>query len=76
VCHSPPMSAKAQAAETASTFACPTCGALYEVTVQHLSLKDSDRASCFVCRNVMVRWDSTYVPFFRLIKKPDEWKRQ
>jgi hypothetical protein len=41
----------------AATFACPTCGALYEVTVTHFSLRDTDQASCFVCRKVMVRWD-------------------
>lgn len=57
-----------------TTFACPTCGALYEVTIQHLSLRDKDQAGCFVCRKVMVQWDSTHVPFFRLVKKPDNWR--
>jgi transcription elongation factor Elf1 len=57
----------------ATTFACPTCAAVYEVSVQHLSMRDKDRASCFVCRKVMVEWDSTHVPFFRLVRKPDEW---
>ena len=56
----------------AATFACPTCGALYEVTVQILALRDKDRASCFVCRKVMIEWDTNKVPFFRLIRKPDQ----
>ena len=58
-----------------TTFACPTCAALYEVTIQHLSMRDKDRASCFVCRKVMVAWDSPHVPLFRLIKKPDGLRR-
>jgi hypothetical protein len=45
---------------------------LYEVTVVHFSMRETDRASCFVCRQVMVRWDTNKVPFFRLIKKPDQ----
>jgi hypothetical protein len=57
-----------------TTFACPTCGALYEVTVQHLSMRDEGHAGCFVCRQVMVRWDSTHVPFFTLVRKPDHRK--
>jgi hypothetical protein len=58
-----------------ATFACPTCGALYEVTLQYLSLRDKDRASCFVCRRVMVEWDTNNVPFFRLIRKPDQHRQ-
>src|SRR5215217_4269435 len=43
-------------------------GALYEVTICHLSLRNKDRAKCFVCRQVMVEWDTTSVPYFRLIR--------
>ena len=58
-----------------STFACPTCAALYEVSVQHLSLREKGKVGCFVCRQVMVEWDSSHVPFFRLMKKPAQWSR-
>ena len=59
-------------AQAATTFDCPTCGALYEVRVQHFSLRDKGQAGCFVCRQVIVQWDSAHVPFFTLVKKPNQ----
>ena len=56
--------------DAAASFACPSCRALYEVSVQRLSLKDKGQAQCLVCGNVMIEWDSAHVPFFRLVARP------
>ena len=42
--------------DAAASFACPSCRALYEVSVQRLSLKDKGKAHCFVCGEVMTEW--------------------
>jgi hypothetical protein len=53
------------------THTCPHCGAVYEVTVQHLPDREQDDAYCDVCGEVMAEWDDTAVPAFRLIEKPE-----
>ena len=53
-----------------TTFACPSCAALYEVTVIRLSLRDKGNARCVGCNRIMAEWDTTVVPFFNLSKKP------
>jgi hypothetical protein len=53
------------------THTCPHCGAVYEVTIQRFPLRDVDSAVCQCCENVMKEWNSTSVPSFKLIKKPD-----
>jgi hypothetical protein len=53
------------------THTCPHCGAVYEVTIQHLPDRKQDDAYCDVCGEVMAEWDDTAVPAFRLIEKPE-----
>ena len=52
-------------------FACPHCGAEYEVTISRFPLRDSDSAECDVCEKTMNRWNSTSVPSYKLKKRPD-----
>jgi hypothetical protein len=59
------------------TFFCPHCGALYSVThysVTHsrLSESDSNIAKCLVCLQIMDRWDSTDVPIYKLLQRPED----
>jgi uncharacterized protein (DUF983 family) len=54
------------------TFFCPHCGALYSVTHSRLSECDSNIAKCVVCLQVMHKWDSTDVPIYRLIQRPED----
>jgi hypothetical protein len=67
------MPAETKGAAPPTTCACSSCGALYEVNVQHFSVKDTDHANCFVCKRVLAQWDSAYVPFFKLIRAPIAW---
>ena len=54
------------------TFFCPHCGALYSVTDTRLSKSESGTAKCVVCGQIMDKWDSTNVPTFKLIHRPDD----
>jgi hypothetical protein len=53
-------------------FFCPHCGALYSVTHSRLSKMDSNIAKCVVCRLIMDKWDSTKVPAYKLIQRPED----
>jgi predicted Zn finger-like uncharacterized protein len=55
------------------SFFCPHCGALYAVTYSRLSSSDSNVARCVVCGQIMDKWDSTKVPSFKLIHRPDDY---
>ena len=55
----------------AGTFFCPHCGALYSVTHSRLSESDSNIAKCLVCLQIMDKWDSTDVPIYKLIQRPE-----
>ena len=55
------------------SFFCPHCGALYAVTYSRLSSSDSNVASCVVCGQIMDKWDSTKVPTFRLVHRPEDY---
>ena len=55
------------------SFFCPHCGALYAVTYSRLSDSDSNVARCVVCGQIMDKWDSTRVPNFKLIHRPDDY---
>ena len=55
------------------SFFCPHCGALYAVTYSRLSDSDSNVARCVVCGQIMDKWDSTMVPNFNLIHRPDDY---
>ena len=46
------------------SFFCPHCGALYAVTYSRLR--------CVVCGQIMDKWDSTKVPTFKLIHRPED----
>jgi hypothetical protein len=54
------------------TFFCPHCGALYSVTYSRLSKSDSDIAKCVVCLQIMTSWDSTKVPIYKLVQRPED----
>jgi hypothetical protein len=54
------------------TFFCPHCGALYSVTLSRLSESDSNIAKCLVCLQIMDKWDSTEVPVYKLIQRPED----
>jgi transcription elongation factor Elf1 len=54
------------------TFFCPHCGALYSVTHSRLSKSDSNTAKCVVCLQIMDKCDSTNVPIYKLIHRPED----
>ncbi len=54
------------------TFFCPRCGALYSVTHSRLSKSDSNIAKCVVCLQIMDQRDSTSVPIYKLIHRPED----
>jgi transcription elongation factor Elf1 len=54
------------------TFLCPHCGALHSVTHWRLSKSDSNIAKCVVCLKIMDQWDSTNVPIYKLIQRPED----
>ena len=53
-------------------FFCPHCGALYSVTHSRRSKSDSNVATCVVCQLIMDEWDSTKVPIYKLIHRPED----
>jgi transcription elongation factor Elf1 len=55
------------------TFFCPHCGALYSVTYsRRLSKSDGNIAKCVVCLQIMTSWDSTKVPIYKLVQRPED----
>ena len=54
------------------SFFCPHCGALYGVTYSRQSNSDSNIAKCVVCGRDMAKWDSTNVPTYKLVHRPDD----
>jgi hypothetical protein len=54
------------------TFFCPHCGALYSLTYSRLSKSDSDIAKCVVCLQIMTSWDSTKIPIYKLVQRPED----
>ena len=54
------------------TFFCPHCGALYSVTYSQLSKSDSNIEKCVVCLQTMDKRDSTNVPIYKLIQRPED----
>jgi hypothetical protein len=54
------------------TFFCPHCGALYSVTHSRFSKSDSDIAKCVVCLQILDKRDSTKVPIYKLIQRPED----
>jgi predicted Zn finger-like uncharacterized protein len=54
------------------TFFCPHCGALYSVTLSRLPKTDSNIAKCVVCGETMDERDSSKVPVYKLIHRPED----
>ena len=52
------------------TFFCPRCGALYAVMRSRLS--DSSIAKCVVCLHTMDQGESTRVPVYKLVHRPED----
>ena len=49
-------------------FFCPACGALYS----RLSESETNIAKCVVCLQIMDKRDSTNVPIYKLIQRPED----
>jgi transcription elongation factor Elf1 len=54
------------------TFFCPHCGALYSVTPSRPSKSDSNIVKCVVCLQIMDMRQSTGVPIYKLIHRPED----
>jgi hypothetical protein len=54
------------------SFFCPHCGALYALTYLRHSKSDNNSAKCAVCGHVMAEWNSTNVPTFKLVHRPED----
>ena len=55
------------------SFFCQCCGALYAVTYSRPSGSDSNNtAKCVVCGQVMGESNSTDVPIFKLVHRPED----
>jgi transcription elongation factor Elf1 len=53
-------------------FFCPKCGALYSVTRRQAAKKEVNIAKCVVCLQIMDKTDSTAVPVYKLIHRPED----
>jgi predicted Zn finger-like uncharacterized protein len=53
------------------SFFCPNCGALYAVTHSQRPKSEINTAKCVVCLQIMNNWDSTNVPTYSLIQRPE-----
>jgi transcription elongation factor Elf1 len=53
------------------SFFCPNCGALYAVTLSRRAKIESNVAKCLVCLQIMDRWNSSSVPTYKLIQRPE-----
>jgi predicted Zn finger-like uncharacterized protein len=54
------------------TFFCPHCGAMYSVTPSRLPRADRNIANCVVCGQTMDERDSSKVPVYKLIHRPED----
>ena len=53
-------------------FFCPHCGALYSATPSLVPKSEGDTAKCVVCLKIMDSLDTTKVPSFKLIQRPED----
>jgi hypothetical protein len=53
-------------------FFCPHCGALYSATPSLVPKSEGDAAKCVICLKVMDSLDTTKVPSFKLIQRPED----
>jgi transcription elongation factor Elf1 len=55
------------------TFFCPHCGALYSVMHSRPSKGDNrNTTKCVVCLQIMDERDSTNLPIYKLVQRPDD----
>jgi transcription elongation factor Elf1 len=54
------------------SFFCPHCGALYAVTYSRQTNSESNVAKCVVCGQTMATWNSTDVPTYKLVHRPED----
>ena len=59
------------------SFFCQRCGALYAVTYprrwKSIDIGDDDNAAkCVVCEQTMATWNSTDVPTYKLVQRPED----
>jgi hypothetical protein len=50
---------------------CPRCSAVYEVTLRHFPMRDDDHFDCDVCGARIHSWNSSTVPEYRLVRRPE-----
>jgi len=53
-------------------FFCPRCGALYSVTYMQASKQETNIAQCVVCSHVMDKSDTTNVPVYQRMRRPED----
>jgi predicted RNA-binding Zn-ribbon protein involved in translation (DUF1610 family) len=53
-------------------FFCPTCGALYSVTRTQAGKTETNTAKCVVCLRLMDQSDSSALPEYKLIHRPED----
>jgi transcription elongation factor Elf1 len=46
-------------------FTCPHCATIYEV-LSEVPARDSGSADCQVCHEIMIRWNDSDIPSFRV----------
>lgn len=49
---------------------CSGCGATYERTYTHTSIRDKDREECGLCGATLESWDGSAIPRVRSIAPP------
>jgi hypothetical protein len=52
-------------------FKCPHCQSEYELIMSHVSYRQRSYCKCQVCWKTMYSWDSSRVPRFTLLNRPD-----
>jgi hypothetical protein len=65
-CHIRPM-AEFHPNQPNGQHKCEHCGALYDVKWGSLPARDSDKAYCDCCKELMGKWNSTRFPMFTLV---------
>jgi hypothetical protein len=48
------------------------CGAVYERSEMKLAMRDSDKQNCSFCGRTLESWNSSRIPVFRLVSRPQE----
>jgi hypothetical protein len=52
-------------------FRCPHCRAEYEMLKASISFRQRSYANCQICFKTMYSWNSSRVPRFTLLKRPE-----